>query len=465
MADDTDTGSQSLLQGNAFASALANQNRKTAAYNALNKVYGPGVAGDPEAAQQAATAAVTQANVPAAEAANAAKAAALQSSTEQYGAQAGNPEAFSSNVTASTAQSQQLREQGYRAAGQLIGLAGPDGAIPGDEFDKTIGAHPTQYGLDPNMVAAFRAKATAPGGAQFLGNLQKQLIGPTQVAGTPIVAAGPGGSQLIQKDKYGNLINTSLAPGVTPVSQERIPIAQQNANTNAAKIPILQQNANTSGVNANTRVSNSVFGDQGGPANQGGGTKTAPAAAPAAGQPVVPPAIARLPLKGQEQVRSQAQQLTNQITNLQTTNTLLDTALKQVTPFTAGAGSLLKDMPGSAQTDLKANLATLKSQGLMTWIAGMKNAQGQTGIGRVLQSEANAAQSLFGNMEQDQSAKQLAFHMGLFKQTVNNLVKHSQDNFTAQWQTDPWSAIGEKAPNSPPSDAATAAAYKKYGIQ
>jgi hypothetical protein len=112
---------------------------------------------------------------------------------------------------------------------------------------------------------------------------------------------------------------------------------------------------------------------------------------------------------------------------------------------------------------LKANLATLKAQGLMAWIGSLKNAQGQTGIGRVLQSEANAASNLYGNMEQDQSAKQLAFHAQLFRQTVNKLYQHANQSYTAFYGVAPHVAAGTEDPMTPaPAGGGTLPAGWKY---
>jgi len=170
--------------------------------------------------------------------------------------------------------------------------------------------------------------------------------------------------------------------------------------------------------------------------------------------------LARLTGKGRALAVSQAQSIATQKTNLQTANTILDSVDKQITPYTTGVGSLIKDIPGTAQANLKANLATLSSLGLTSWISSLKNAQGQTGIGRVLQSEANAAMKIYGNMEQDQSAKQLQFHAKLFRTAVNSLYQHAAAAYKQNWGFDPPGLEQSSAP-----DAATVAAYKKYGIQ
>lgn len=202
-------------------------------------------------------------------------------------------------------------------------------------------------------------------------------------------------------------------------------------------------------------------------AKQQGGPPAA-AAQPAAGQGQT--FFDRLPPKGRSAAISQATQLTNQSSNLANTNKIIDQVASQISPYTAGTGSLLKDLPGTAQKDLQANLATLKAQGLTSWIQSLKNQQGQTGVGRVLQSEANAAMNLYGNMEQDQSAKQLAFHLTLFRQAVNNLATHARAGFTTMYGKSPEDVLGLPAANGgngrqqPQYTPTQQATLKKYGL-
>jgi hypothetical protein len=209
---------------------------------------------------------------------------------------------------------------------------------------------------------------------------------------------------------------------------------------------------------------------------------TAQAAANSSAAPAnsgtLPPSIAHLPPKGRTMVIGQATQLANQGLIMDNMNTIMDKVDQQITPYTAGAGSLLTALPGGAQANLKANLATLKASGLMTWINSLKNAQGQTGIGRVLQSEANAASNLYGNMEQDQSAQQLRLHLQLFRRAVNGLYQNARRGFQQTWQTTPEEALGQPAPraqaaaanaatggNRVPYTPAQKAVADKYGIK
>lgn len=208
---------------------------------------------------------------------------------------------------------------------------------------------------------------------------------------------------------------------------------------------------------------------------QNGGTPNpndpANQAAPLAPAAVPPTSLfAKLPPKGHNEAISTAQGIVNQATNLQTINTLLDSVDHQIGAYTAGGGSLLANIPGTGAVDLKANLASIKAAGLTAWINSLKNGKGQTGIGRVLQSEASAAMAQYGNMEQDQSASQLRFHAQLFRRAVNNLFAHSQSAFHAQYGVKPEDALGVApvstagAPPTPAAPLSDADLFKKYGI-
>lgn len=465
MADET---SDALQAGANFFGALTNEERKTDAYNALNKAYGPAIAYDPAAASNAATANVntqTQGDKIAASARVNNAGAAL---VDQYGAAAGDPDAAAKAQETKLAGSDAGRMAAFRAL-KILGTAvdPTTNSVSPDKYKQIMGTYGPMLGMAPEQIDQLGQQVTAPGGAAHLDTIQQALIGPQTVTGAGTVVNGADGPQIVRFDKFGNPIVTAL-PGKTA--------GLENADTGAKKVPILQQNADTNSKNANTKVfsaqtgrlaeqtgqyraavgaNNSLFGAPAGATLPGGGGQvtgggTAPVAQVAAkgggtvAAHVDPQSLfATLPPKGRQQAIGSAQQIMNQGTQLDNTNTLLNSALKQISPYTAGTGSLMKELPGTAAADLRANLTTLKANGQMAWISSMKNSAGQTGIGRVLQSEAKNAESLYGAMEQDQSAKQLAYHMGLFKTAVNNLYAHSRQGFQAQWGVSPEGAMGQ----------------------
>jgi hypothetical protein len=478
MADAAAEGAQAF-------GALSDAVRKNAAFNALAKIYGPGGGAVQE----------------------------FQSKQAQEAAQTGLTTATTASTSATAAKTTQ--ETGYasedhariahfRALTALTDSVDPKtGSVDPDVFDREVGANAADLGIDsPDKLAAIKASVTAPGGAAHLDTVRQALLGPTKVTGAPVVAQdADGNSVLINKDQYGNEVQTKLAPGVKPVAQQREDTGQQNADTALGRLDvsklsqkekaaydlikgkIAQQNANTSAGGLNLRTNNSVFGQSssaapagsaGAPAGPAGGANVAnpQTPGPVTGAPgTVAPLFNSLPPKGKQAAIGQAQQLVNQKTNLDNVNTILDQVDKQISPWTAGAGSTLKMLPGGVQKDLQANLATLKAQGLTSWIQSLKNAQGQTGVGRVLQSEANAAMNLYGNMEQDQSAKQLAFHAQLFRKAVNNLHATARAGFKTMYGSDPEGVIGL----SNPAPAAAAAPkggklsdtdlLKQYGVK
>lgn len=460
MADETN-------EGIAAFGALTDQERKTQAYNALNRAYGPAIADDPTNAFNAAKASVAGQTIP--------------TEVQQAGANLSQTQAQTAGLNASTAGKNlenadtagtQNRMAAYRAAQMLKSTAGPDGSIPPDAYDKIVRPNAALFGIDPDHVDQFGQMLAAPNGASQLDQISQALIGPTKVTGAATYGVDANGQPVaIVKDQFGNFHQQSLN-GTTPTQVTTAQSGQTNAQTNQKKLPIAQQNADANTYRANTTSNNSNFGNPGGALPQRGAPIAPAAADTAPTSPAVthPDALFnRLPPKGKNAAIGQATQIVNQGTNLANTNTILDQVQKQISPYTAGTGSLLSKLPGTAQTDLKANLATLKAQGLMTWISSLKNAGGQTGIGRVLQSEANAATNLYGNMEQDQSAKQLAFHAQLFRNVVNSLYQHTQASFQAQYGLAPHEALGVDAPvtssnGATPADPNLAKAYKKYGL-
>lgn len=422
-------------EGMDFARGLTADSRRAAAYNALSKAYGPAVADDPTNAFKAAQA---SAEIP------------LAPQVAQTAASQGQANLQQSQIANTTASNTQQQLAAYRAAQILKSQAGPDGTIPSDAYDKVVRPNAALLGIDPAHVDQFGQLLAQPGGVQHLDQISQALIGPTKVTGAATYGVGPDGKPVaITKDQYGNIHQTSLGD-TTPTQVVTAQTGQKNAGTRQFVAQTGRINAGTAQAREGVYANNSTFG---GPVAGGGGT-AAPGGAPAAGGPVTavqanPQALFnRLPPKGKNAAIGQATSIVNQGTNLGNTNQILGNVLKQISPYTAGTGSLLKDLPGTQQADLKANLATLKAQGLMSWIASLKNGNGQTGIGRVLQSEANAASNLYGNMEQDQSAKQLAFHAQLFQQTVNKLYQHSNSAFKAMYGVAPHEAIGTDEPNT-----------------
>lgn len=476
------TAGESLQSGANFVGSLEEGERKNAAYNALNSVYGPAIAYDPAAANNAAVADVsTQTRDDKIDSSHRV-AAADKALVEQYGTAAGNPEAAASDLKTKSDTNEQKRLATYRGLKILQGSVDPaTGSVSKDAYSKVMGTYGSVLGMSPEDIQSFGDQLTAPGGAQHLDTIQQALIGPTNVTGAgQVIKNQDGTNSIVRFDKFGNPVTTDLN-GKT-IAQERADTGVVNADTGKFRAQTGRIAAQTGIYRAGTTANNSLFGAAPGTALPGDERPSAnfnnldkPLARPSvdligAGNPgdkpqTDPKALFNtVPPKGRQQAISQAQQITTQGSQLANTNTIIDSAMKQITPYTSGTGSLMKELPGTAAADLRANLTTLKANGQMAWIASMKNSAGQTGVGRILQSEAKNAESLYGAMEQDQSAKQLMFHMQLFKTAVNNLYAHSRQGFQAQWGVSPEGALG--APEHPNTSysAAQRATMTKYGL-
>lgn len=428
MADLTNEGAD-------FVRGLTADSRRAAAYNALSKSYGPAIADDPTNALNAAKA---SAQTP------------LAVQTAQTAASQAQADLQKSQLENTDTAGQQQRLAAYRATKMLQSTAGPDGTISPGAYDKIVRPNAALLGIDPAHVDQFGQMLAQPGGSQHLDTIAQSLIGPTKVAGAgQVVRNADGTNSVVRFDQYGNPVTTDLKG--TTVAQERADTGNVNAATGQTRAQTGRMVAQTGRMREGVYAANQPFAADNpisgmAPSPNNG---PVPSAVPAAPGPPANTLFSRLPPKGRASAIGAATSIVNTGTNLANTNQILGNVLKQISPYTAGSGSLLKSLPGSQQADLKANLATLKAQGLMSWISSLKNQNGQTGIGRVLQSEANAATNLYGNMEQDQSAKQLAFHAKLFQQTVNRLYDHSNKAFTAMYGVKPHEAIGADDPMAP----------------
>lgn len=464
MADETD-------KSIAGYGALTDQVRKDAAYNALAKAYGPAIAGDPVNAFNASRADVQQ------------KTAPTQVEQAQANLTGTNAENTGKDLANTDTQQTQQRMAAYRGAQMLLSQADPQtGAIPKDAYDKIVRPNAALFGIDPEHIDQFGEMLSGHGGASYVQHVSQALLGPTKAAGNITYGQDAQGRPIaITRDQYGNIHQQDLGD-VTPTQVQTANTGTARQQTQArqgdARISIAGRNADTNAYRANTASNNSLFGNPAGalPQGGGGGSNTLPKPSVdliGAGNPpgsktasAIPAdsQFAKLPPKGRQAAIDNASHIVNAGTQLATTNQILDTVNKQISPYTAGTGSMLKDLPGSAQADLKANLKTLSAQGLTAWINSLKNSSGQTGIGRVLQSEANAAMTLFGNMEQDQSAKQLAFHAQLFRQTVNKLYQHQQQSFQAMYGVAPHVAAGTDDPMAKaPAAGALPSGWKYLG--
>jgi hypothetical protein len=121
MADLTNEGAD-------FARGLTTDERRTQAFNALSKAYGPAVAFDPVAAAQAQ--AVKQKDL-----------------TNPIAVQQDQANLQTTQLANTDSANQQQRMAAYRATQMLKSAAGPDGTIPADAYDKIVRPNAGLLGL------------------------------------------------------------------------------------------------------------------------------------------------------------------------------------------------------------------------------------------------------------------------------------------------------------------------------
>lgn len=495
--------------------------RKDKAMNALTNIYGP-IAGDPADAQANQNYLTSTQMDP------------LKVQAAQNEVQAGTLANQGTAISNRAAGSNQDTAAALRAAQFLKLHANPDGSLNPDAVSSVLTPENAQlFGMDPAHLEPMKQLLSTPNGAgaidhiisalqaggsgQLQGSVQygtdphtgapveilhtksgQTIVRPISGGATPTILTNAGTAAFrantgrqnagtaafnagvkANNSEYG-APDGATAPGAHPVAAVAAPPAPTKLTGGLALTPasikqFIQSNGSVDAAIAATATMPRAAGDAAARAIADYASKnpsTAAAPAKPAASAIPPDSLfAKLPPKGHQEAVGGATALANQATNLQTINTLLDSVDHQIGSYTSAGGSLLNKLPGTAATDLKANLASLKAAGLTAWINSLKNGKGQTGIGRVLQSEATAAMAQFGNMEQDQSAHQLAFHAQLFRRAVNNLYQHAQDGYHAQWGVTPDQVLGTPPLSTTPVAPTRAAPlsdadlFKKYGIK
>ena len=450
--------------GNALGDTL----RKEMVYNALSQAYGPGAGAvqtlGADLAGKAATTANTQAE------ANT-RNALLPGVAAAQSAQTGNLQA-----TAAETQ-QKVAQQRLGTAVQIAqaALRGDPTLDPGALYDTLTpalkGAHPefTDEALANNRAAFVKdpqgfisgltgAKpeggvALGPNGQPVFTTTDPNVGIPKPVEsnvspfappeGAPIITTDAQGNQYaLQKDKFGQFHSVPLPSGQKTVQSEQT----------GQRIVIQSENAQT----ARERLTGEAAPAPGGtPATTVPGSGDRAAIAPTS-------RYARLVTqKDKDAANDLAKQSINVADGVAQAKPILQQTLQQISPYTAGPGTLLSSLPGSVQNNLKRNLETLKANEFLSVLGSMKNSRGQAGVGRVLQAEVPMMQAAYGNMAQDQTVGQLAQHISLLSQLLDRSQQKAIGGFKAAYGADPYDVAGVK-PYSPvmttPATGATAIA-------
>ncbi len=431
---------QSFTEGFNSAQNVVDTERKNAAYNALQKVYGD-QAGDPQSAGMLANTSIAQ-----------------QKAQQENQAN--------------------LQQQGLMTARLLKGMV-DSGVDPAQAFDKVAPLLPS-LGVDPAHVAPFKQVfVNAP--AQTIDHIVQALQGPTQVTGAPIMVQNPDGTYgAVKTDKFGNVIPLNLPAGAQPTApvqgEQRIGVQQgrldETGRHNRANEGIAQQRANTGAFSAASAAANRDFAPDGvGPA-----TTTAPQGTPQAAPQQRPQAqpsaaqgvpFAHLTPKGRQGAIDSASNIKTMGTYVDNADTLAKSMYSQIAPYSTGVGALASYVPGSTATNLDHNAATLRGLAAQLVIQGMKNAKGQTGMGRILQSEYQNFTSMLGNLDLKQSPAQYRQHLDLAIQSIHKLYNISNRSFSQKYGVSADEALGaprQQAPAPAPLSQSQQTLLKKYGL-
>jgi hypothetical protein len=428
MADLTAQGIQAF-------GALADQSRKRMAYNALVQSFGPQAA-DPEAWGQSVSAQKAAAELPYA--------------GQQAAERLKQTQAATASTEATTAETQQStllkaqqsqREAQFRALKMLQSSVDPEtGGVTKEAFDTNVRANAATLGLDPAHIEPLYQQLSTPGGAKHMDAMEQALIAPSAATGAPQIARDAEGNTVaVRFDKYGNPIQTNLG-GLTTT-------AQQNADTGVARqaekerqdkllnqlaagrLSVAQYTAAVRGANAQYTP------DTAGP---GGGTSSSPPATAGAQPGESAPAPAyfdRLKpgTKAYDTAISGAQQIGGSKQNLDNATAIMDSMETQIKPYTTGAGSLMKNLPGTLAKNLERNSETLNAQAAQAVLQGMKNTQGQTGLGRILQAEYKNFTAMYGNLAQDQTSTQYSYHLDLLRRSLNRMFDIQREGYQKRY--------------------------------
>jgi hypothetical protein len=203
-----------------------------------------------------------------------------------------------------------------------------------------------------------------------------------------------------------------------------------------------------------------------------GGSTAQPAAAQASDTTPAPgngPLFNRLPPKGKLVAVSQASSIVNSADQLRLADGMVDTAMQLAqNPMATGLGQFANGFEGLNRPayNLAAQVKSLQSLGLQTWIGSMKNAAGSTGMGRILQSEANAAMTAYGNLDPGQDREPLLRNLQIFRNRLHELQTTAEVNYKQQWGVDPYTASGQPQGGSGQGAPAPAAAgWRIVGVR
>lgn len=108
----------------------------------------------------------------------------------------------------------------------------------------------------------------------------------------------------------------------------------------------------------------------------------------------------------------------------------IDTALNQVSPFTASVGAWTRAIPGSKARDLEENLNTIKANVGFDKLQDMReNSPTGGALGQVSELENRLLQAVAGSLEQGQSVEQLKKNLNQVKRLIQELREAKRKAF------------------------------------
>ena len=115
--------------------------------------------------------------------------------------------------------------------------------------------------------------------------------------------------------------------------------------------------------------------------------------------------------------------------NLSNFDTNVDQAISRVNSLSTQYGQALKGIPGTEANQLDSMLEPVRASNLFDTINSLKNASGQTGIGRFLQNEATAAQNVRADISPSLDAPTLIANLQRLKKLAAATRGFAQDQF------------------------------------
>lgn len=153
-----------------------------------------------------------------------------------------------------------------------------------------------------------------------------------------------------------------------------------------------------------------------------------------------------------DQRRSMMEKQESTITAIDNVVNKVDEAIKQVGPFSAGAGSLLSVVPGTAAKNLAANVETIKANLGFDRLQRMRDASPTGGaLGQVAVQELVALQSSIASLDTAQSPAQLLANLNNVKRHYENwrsTVRRAQEQDTETIAGQVAPSVQQAAPQS-----------------